>query len=429
MNLTNLFSEAKQENVNKSPPIQTNQMNKEALINKASKANEKYDRATNSNSSTEINTYANSDIVYSCVNYIASVCSQVEFKVLEQKADNFIPVRDKKIQEWLNNPNPFYSMNDLVFLYVQSYLIFGNSFMTLEKIGNSYESWVLDASKVQIIPNPKKYIEGYTFDNTIAFKPEQVLFFKNLSFSDFYYGLSPLNSLKDYLDLESYSIQDLKDFYKNSSIANGILSSEFPLSQTQIESLRKQFHSLYGSGKTDRFGHLVLPNNMKYTPLKANPKDNLFLESMNISEERIYKLYNVPKQLLGVVDGSVDLTELKKVFVNNTIRPLLIRMLKSWENNFRRIFKNSTIKFEFDLSNIPEVSNIIDTKITAVKEALNSGIISPNEARDLLNLERIEDSELMDAIFSPAYLLGNEPINLVNGDRINMGVNESQNTE
>ena len=150
---------------------------------------------------------------------------------------------------------------------------------------------------------------------------------------------------------------------------------------------------------------------------------------MNISEERIYKLYNVPKQLLGVVDNSVDLTEMKKVFVNNTIRPLLNRMLKSWENNFRRIFKNSTLKFVFDFSNIPEVSNIIDAKITAVKEALNNGIISPNEARDLLNLERIDNSELMDAIFSPAFLLGNNPINLINGERIDMGNDNTNQNE
>ena len=50
-----------------------------------------------------------------------------------------------------------------------------------------------------------------------------------------YYGTSAImECLADPLLLEAYGIGDLKEFYENSSVGGGVLTSEFPLSPEPI---------------------------------------------------------------------------------------------------------------------------------------------------------------------------------------------------
>jgi HK97 family phage portal protein len=416
----NIFK--KRTSTSTSPPIEENK-NTSPLEIKASKANTKLvDNATNTSTAREVNSYNTADVVFSCVGYAADVASQVVFNIYEEKGGKKVPTQNKQLQAWLEQPNPFLSMSELIYIYIQSYLLGGNAYLTFEKVGKNIESWVLDPTKMQVVPDPKKYISGYLFDDTIAYKPEEVIAFKNLTPANLYYGVSYIKPLVDMLSIESYGVEDLKSYYSNSLIAQGIFTSDMGLTTKQVEALRQQFEQLYGRGGNARYGHLIAPNNLTWKPIKSNPKDAMLLDSLRLSEDRIYKVFRLSRALLGeqISGNSMNIKELKKNYVNNFIRPLLYKMLKQWETFFKRVFKNTSITIETDYSNIPEISQVFDERVDNVRLGISTGVISVNEGRDLLNLDRIE-GEYVDSYFSPAYLLGQNPVDLATGAQIVMG--------
>jgi HK97 family phage portal protein len=407
-----------------SPPITENRnMNNNALEAKAAKANTKLvDNVSNTVNAQELNSYNTADVVFSCVGYAADVASQVVFNIYEEKGGKKVPTQNKQLQAWLAQPNPFLSMSELIHVYIQSYLLGGNAYLTFEKVGKNIESWVLDPTKMVVVPDPKKYIAGYTFDDTIAYKPEEVIAFKNLTATNMYYGESYIKPLVDMLSIEGYGVDDLKSYYNNSLIAQGIFTSDMGLTTSQVESLRRQFEQLYGQGGSARYGHLIAPNNLTWKPIKSNPKDAMLLESLKLSEDRIYKVFRLSRALLGeqISGNNANIKDMKKNYVNNFIRPLLFRMLKHWETFFKRVFKNNTITIETDYSNIPEISQVFDERVDNVRIGISTGVISIDEGRDLLNLPKV-NGKYTDSYFSPAYLLGQNPVDLSTGKQIVMG--------
>jgi len=366
--------------------------------------------------------YADSDTIFSIVSYIADITSQIKFEIFKQlKNGKLIDTPYRELKDWLEQPNPFQPMSEIIYTYIISHLINGNAYLTYERVGRHIESWILNPLYVQIVPDEKRYISGFIYKNQIAFKTDEVLFFKNPSLDNMWYGVSYLSPLLDMLKLESFSIEDLKEFYEHSLIAQGIFTSEFPLTQKQIEALKEQFRQLYGMKGSDRYGHIIAPNNLKYQPIKFSPKDAMLLDALKISEERIYKLFRLSPALLGDLShtSKTGLAESKKIFVNNFIRPLINRLLKTWETFFRRKYKDNSIVFVANYSDIPEISDALTEKVDKVRIAVASGLISPNEGRYLIGFDEIKDSEFMDSIFTPQYLVGQNPIDMRTGKVLN----------
>ena len=407
--------------IKRTPPTESLNNISAPIETKASKANKVFEQDAQNNLTQQeyVTAYSNADLVYSCVSYASDIISQLQIKAYKNSNGKQAPLKNKTITDWLNQPNPYQSLNDILYLYAQSYFLAGNAYLTFEKVGSGIESWILDPAKTKIVPHQKNYIEGFVYADTIAYKSDEVLFFKNSLVSNEYYGQSYLAALVDPLTIEGYGVSDLKSFYANSLVAQGLFTSEFPLTKDQIESLRTQFRSLYGQGGSERYGHIIAPNGLKYQPLKLTPKDAMLLDVLNISEERIYKVFRLNPLLLGIgaknnPSSGTAVSEIKKLYINNFIRPIMNRLVKQWETFFRRKFNDPSIVLTIDYSGIPEVSNIIDEKIGALKQAISMGVMSINEARDILGLPEI-NGELSSSHMLPSFLFGTEPIELETG--------------
>jgi len=410
-----------------SPPRQINKeiKNTEPVYVKASK-NNKLLAANLSKPADTSAYYTNSDLVNTCVSFISDIASQVQIKIYEERAGELIPTKNQKLLDWQHTPNPFMPMSQLIKGYIQSYLISGNGYLTFEKIGGSYESWLLTPNRTEIVPDTKKYITGFIFDKQISYKAEEVIHFKNVEVSRGYYGISPLIALTDILLTESYATDDLKAFYENSLIVSGLLSSEYPLSDRQVDSLKAQFNALYGKGGEERFGFIIASNDLQYKPLKLSPKDGMLLEALGITEDRVYEAFKVDKALVGrASSNSANIKEVKLNFLNNVIRPMIYQLLQTLETHFKRVFKNNNIRVLSDYSNIPEISEISESKVSAITKMLASGVISFNEARDALNYKQ-KEGVYMDSQFAPSYLSGSNPTDLVTGEQVQLSPTNQQ---
>ena len=361
--------------------------------------------------SNEENYISTSELVYSCVDYISKAASQATPKLVEidPKTGDEKPVKDKKLQQWVMQPNPFWTWGDIIELTVQGILLSGGSFLTLEMNKGNYETWFLGPpSKVKIVPDKSKYIKGYIYDDKVAYKAEEVCYVKNPTLNNAYYGMPAVRPLMDTLLLEAKAIDELQTFYDGSNIISGVLKSELPLTPEQIEELREQFNSLYsGSGKYKR-GAAVLPAKMDYKAIQANPREAMLLDSMQISEQRVLRVFKLNALVLGgEASSTTHPQELMKAVFNTAVRPYLYKIEAQITLFLQTKFKKPNLKFKFDFDKIVELETSLDVKSTSAKTLYATGVATMNEARDLVGLPKLS-SKYADMNVLASYLFGTD---------------------
>jgi HK97 family phage portal protein len=316
-------------------------------------------------------------------------------------------ITDSKLLDWVASPNQFQSWGELIELIVQGYFLSGNSFISHELVKGRFESWHLGPpSAVEVVPDRRKYVTGYIYLGKIAYKNTEVIHFKNPTLNNIYYGVPSVRPLLDTLILEGTSIQELKTFYEGSNILSGILQSEYNLSPEQIETVREQFKELYGRNGSERRGTVVLPSSMTYNTVQATPKDAMLLDTLNVSERRVFRVFKInPIALGGAEQSTSHPQELMKATFNTAVRPYLYKIQDQITTFLRDKFKDNSIVFYFDLDRITELETPLDTKANASKTMYSTGIASLNEARDLVGLPPL-DVENADKHILAAYLFG-----------------------
>jgi HK97 family phage portal protein len=347
-----------------------------------------------------------SDLIYSCVDYISKTASQAIPTITSERPNKYL-------SEWIISPNPYQPWSDYIELLIQGLLLTGTSFLSFEKYKNRYESWFLGTPiDMEIVTDDKNYISGYLYKTTIPYAMDECIAIKNPTINNRFYGQPTVKTLLDMLNLESFATQDLQDFYRNGSLLSGIIKSEYPLSNTQSTDIRDQFNTLYATKKGVRGGQrggvAVFPNGLTFEPIQSNPTDSKVLDSLQIPEARVYKTFKINPLVLGgggVTSVGTNPEEVFKTTFNVAVRPYLYKLEDNINLFLRQKFKDNTINFKFDFSRITELETSLDTRAEAARVALSSGILSLNEARKWVGKDPI-DVETADFNVLPTYLYG-----------------------
>ena len=383
---------------------------------KATKASSKYyDGYSEGNGQlakkSEENYLHTSELVFSCVDYVAKTASQAVPKVFEVNplTGDKEAITDTKLQAWASSPNAFQTWGEIIEVIVQGLFLGGNSFMSHELVAGRFESWHLGPpSQVKVVPDKRQFVKGYTYLDKVAYRKDEVIHFKNPTLNNIYYGVPSVRPLLDTLLLESSSMKELTQFYEGSTILGGVLQSEFNLSPEQIVELREQFNTLYGSRGTQRRGTAVLPAGLKYTTTQSSPKDSMLLETIDTTEQRVLRVFKINSLVLGGESTSTtNIRELLAATFSVAVRPYLYRIQDQVTLFLREKFKNPNLVFEFDLDKISELETPLDVKMTASKTGYSTGLMSLNEARSLLNLVKLDTKEA-DYHIVPSFLVGND---------------------
>jgi len=359
--------------------------------------------------SNEENFLGTSELVFSCVDYIAKAASQatpILYSYNDKKSEKK-PVKDKKLQAWVNQPNPFWTWGDLLEVSIQGILLSGGAFLTHEMSKGNFETWFLGPpSKVDIVPDKAKFIKGFMYDKKIPYKVDEVCYIKNPTLNNMYYGMPAVRPLFDTLSLEASAIDELQTFFNGSTILTGILKSELPLTNEQIEVLREQFNALYSKQGKYKRGTAVLPSKMDYKQVQASPKDSMLIESMSLSEQRVLRVFKLNALVLGGEAASTTHPqELMKSVFNTAVRPYLYKIAAQMTLFLQKKFNDPSLRFEFDFDKVVELETSLDTKSSSAKTLYTTGVSTLNESRDLVGLPKLE-SEYADMNIVAGYLFG-----------------------
>jgi len=362
-----------------------------------------------------------SDLVYSCMSYISDNVSQVRFTVgeIDRESGVISPSSNTKLVNMFNTyPNEYQTWTELLAQETLSLMLAGNSYTTFESNAGRYEMWnLLPPQEITpVIDSKSGMIKEYAYGKDVIYKRREIIHNKLPSVKSFHTGEPILKSLLDQLTLEAQATDDLVQFYENASVGSTVLTSEEPLTSKQADDLAIKISNNYSMKNQGRHKMFVLPNNLKPIALRIAPKDAMILDSLGIAEDRVLQVFKLHKAVLGGASDAIHYTHnmegLNEVVFNNAIRPYINRLKDNMQSFFQRVLKNPNLVLQIDYTNLPEIHRAVLKHHETARSLNISGIISTNEARSILGLHKLVDTDYADKHFVPQYLIGSNFVTL-----------------
>lgn len=202
------------------------------------------------------------------------------------------------------------------------------------------------------------------------------------------FGKSPIALHRETLGLAVASQDYGNEFFGNSGTPVGVLTTEQPLTQDQMNIVAKSW-----AESSDTLGTKVIPFGFKYTKISASPEDMQFIETRRMQDAKIAELYGVPTLLLGLESGSTfsNMENAELFFLKYTLIPMMRRIEQ--ELNMKLIVSgvDESLCFRFDVNEI--LRGDMKARSEFYHHLIQDGVITINETRAKEGLNRVEIPE------------------------------------
>lgn len=367
-----------------------------------------------------------SEVVFTCVDFIASSVALARFTAYtrDAKTQTKVPYNNKAVIKSLNvSPSPTSSWTELLGIAATQILLDGETFITMELVAKQFEFTVIDSDTTVEILFDELHPEiptGYSIGET-DYSLEEMVHVKRANIKGDLHGQSVLSSLINTLVIDGYASDDLLSLYENGSVPESYLSSEMPLAPSQVSQIENMLTTKYN--RAGRHKTMVLPNGLKPTSLKINPKDAVVLEAMTLSEDRIIRAFKLHKAVLGgnIESYTNNIEGLSTIQFNNAVRPIISMIKDKLEMTLRLKLKKDDLYIDIDYRNLPEISRALTVHIESARSMYSSGLASLNESREVIGLPAL-DNPLANENFLPEFLHGSSLMSIQGLDETQLSI-------
>jgi HK97 family phage portal protein len=326
--------------------------------------------------------YEQLEIVNRAVNMIVDDAAEIPFDVGEKiVGTNPIVknIRRSRVDLLLNTePNPFQDISTFKRNLLIDLLIDGNIFVYFD----GAHLYHLPAEHVTIYSDDKQYVEKYTYDNSIDYKPSEIIHIKENSFRSIYRGVPRLKPALRTMQLMGSMRRFQDNFFKNGAVPGLVLKSPNTLSEKIKERMLQAWVARYNPQSGGR-RPLFLDGGLTVENLtEVNFKDLDFQEAIASNEKIILKAIGVPPILMDS-GNNANLRPNHRLYYLETILPIINKIAYAFERYFG-------FKLDENVSGIPALQPELRDQAGYYATLVNTGIMTPNEAREALRLETIE---------------------------------------
>ena len=369
--------------------------------------------------------------VMACVGAKARALAQLPINIMAYSEDGTlvnaitdpnVSARDKakakSVYSLLNSPNNYQSSYEFWYQWSMWYDLSGETFTALWRKDQTnsqqtpLEMYLLDSTLITAQITPTRYPTYRLSTSTYGFNQDEPLeYFQVIHASEAaWQGSAGFN--KGILATELVSLDQDIDLYANFIMLNGAKPSGMFVTDQVIPDakfkeiaarLKEAWTSLTGSRSTDlsKPGQgMLLDNGMKYMPLNMlTLQDADARELKNQTMKRICGLFGVPPAMLGIQDMKYNNTQtMLDEFYKSTMYPLIVNIQQKFKQNLLAGYPNLCIEFQTEnfLKGAP-----LDQMNYAVA-GVNAGIITPNEAREYLGKEMLDNADKLKDNTKPA---------------------------
>lgn len=321
------------------------------------------------------------EVVNRAVNIIVDDTAEIPLRVGEpiQGIDPVTKgVRRSRVNLLLNNqPNPFQDVSTFKRNLIIDYLLDGNIFIYFDGVSLYH----LPANYMDIVPDEKTYINKFTFQNQVDYAPHEIIHIKENSFYSIYRGTSRLRAAERTMSQVTRMRQFQDNFFRNGAVPGLVIKSPSVISEKNKERMIQSWMTRYrpdGGGRRP----LVLDGGMELDSISnVNFRELDFENSIAASEMQILKALGVPPILLDS-GNNANIRPNHRLYYLETVLPIVKKINLAIE----RFFGYEIVE---DVSNIPALQPELRDAASYYATLVNTGIISPNEAREALNYDEM----------------------------------------
>jgi len=339
--------------------------------------------------------YEELEVVNRAVNMIVDDSADIMYDV-GTKVQGMTPVVDNvrrtRVDLLLNKePNPFQDINTFKRNLIIDLLIDGNIFIYYDGV----HLYHLPAQNVTIEADTQTYVSKYVYDGHIDYTPKEIIHIKENSFHSIYRGVPRLKPAYRTMYLMDSMRKFQDNFFKNGAVPGLVLKSPNTLSEKIKERMLQSWATRYNPKNGGR-RPLILDGGLEVDSLtKVNFKELDFQPSIAANEKVILEALGVPPILL---DGgnNANIRPNHRLYYLETVLPIVRKIAYACERYFG-------FELSEDITNVPALQPELRDQAAYYATLVNTGIMSPNEARDALGKEPMEGH---DDLRVPANIAG-----------------------
>ena len=329
--------------------------------------------------------YREIEIIHRAVEMVISACVDTPLKITGNGPA-------KKVNKLLNiRPNPY---EDRVRFFRRALLDFhldGNAFFYYD--GN--DIYLLPANDVEVVPDPHTFVNHYNYmisnqqsndyfgyrketrkSSAITFEPHEIIHVTSENTSSIFRGTSKLKPLLRLIELYYYMINFQRQFFKNNAIPGFVLTTDNILSKRVKERLLEGWRNSYTTIFDNARHPAILDGGLKidqFSQVKFQELD--FENSIERIQQDMAKAIGVPYVLLKS-GNNANIDANQKLFYQHTVIPILNQFCSAF-----MLFFNNDVEVKPDKLTIPALRPDERTQSIYYSTLVNTGIITPNEAR------------------------------------------------
>jgi HK97 family phage portal protein len=360
--------------------------------------------------------------VMSCVGVKARALGQLPIEIMSKdengvfvnaiKSDK-VGTRDKtkakQILSLLQNPNNFQNQYEFWYQWCMWQDLAGECFTLWwrkdqqDAVATPLEMYNLDATLITVQLTPARYpsyrlsTPTYGFNKDEPLSAHQVMHISEAAWQ----GVAGFN--KGILAAELVALDQDIDIYANYVMQNGAKPSGLFRTEQYIPDakykeiagrLKEAWASMVGSRDTDlsKPGQgMLLDQGMTFETvnmltLQDADAANLKIQTM----KRICALFGVPSQMLGISEGKFNNTQtLLDEFYKTTMYPMIINIEQKLNSQLLKGYPNLCIRF--DTKDFLKGAAL--DQMNFVSAGVSGGIMTPNEAREYLNMPKVDGAD------------------------------------
>lgn len=287
-------------------------------------------------------------------------------------------------------------------------LLRGNAYARLERRENGevFAMWPMAADQVEhmLLPDGSSAYRYYLDGLIVVLAESSVLHIKGLG--NGITGLDRLSYMRG-TTTEAIASQGMtSQLFGSGGKPAGVLMIDRVLDAKQRKAVKENFATI---AETPYSRLHLLEADMKYQQLNISPAEAQALETRRFSVEEFARWFNIPAVLLNhanVTTWGSGVDSLLEGFVKFNLGPFLVNLQQAVRKRVLTAAQRARYTVEFSADALLRAS--LEKRIELYGKAINTGIYSPNEARQLENLppEKGGDQLLVQGAMIPLTHVG-----------------------
>ena len=336
--------------------------------------------------------------VSACVRLISASMASMPIKLSESDSDDYLtPTKDHSLWYVLNvRANRW--QDAFSFKEIMSYnlVLRGAAFARIFRDGTGAVNALvpIPTDNVQLEMKPSGALVYHITDPTdqsIRTVGQRDMLHVRGLYSDMTNPVAPLEYGSEIISIDmSMSEHQDQSFGKRRAMPGGVITSEKKLASTTLKNVEKRFDDR-AAGKLNSWKTIALDAGMDFKAMNVSNTDSQFVEAMQFSVEQICRIFNVPPAMIHqTLDSTYSTAEQQHLgFVDFCLRPLAERFEHAWRNELLTVNETKTFVFNHDFSTLTRGD--LDSTSKYLRNMVQGGLMTPNEARRVMNLPRFMD--------------------------------------